>query len=449
MIFIMSSERDTSPKNRRVRILAVLFWLGVWAAAALAVRNKILLASPWDAAGRLLQLIGEPDFYLAVGHSLLRIGLGFFAGFAAAMIFAAGSFRFPALEEILRPVMSLMKTVPVVSFVVLLLIWWGSSFLAVAICFLVVLPNMYISTLEGLKNTDGELLQMARVFRLSARDRFFYLYRPAIRPFLYSSLKISLGMCWKSGVAAEVIGTPEPSIGESLYMSKVYLDTAGVFAWTSVIVLASLVFTRLVSLGVRKFFDWEPACRGAGTRGAAEPVGPVRLRDVSKSFGTCRVIEHLTADYEPGQVYYLTSPSGSGKTTQLQILAGLIRPDSGELQTPSTVSMVFQEDRLCGDYDAVKNVELVTGDRKRAREALSAVLPEEALGKPCSQLSGGMKRRVAVVRAMEACSALVLLDEPFTGLDADTRIRTEEYISRRREGRTLIVATHTGGRNVT
>lgn len=445
MTFIMSSERSSTAKSRRAGLLAVLFWLFVWAAAALAVRSKILLASPWDVAVRLLQLIEEPGFYPAVGHSLLRIGLGFFAGLAAAVLAAAGSFRLPALEELLRPAMSLIKTVPVVSFVVLLLIWWGSSFLAVAICFLVVLPNIYISTLEGLKNTDGELLQMARVFRLSAVDRFFYLYRPALRPFLYSSLKISLGMCWKSGVAAEVIGIPDPSIGESLYMSKVYLDTAGVFAWTAVIVLASLAFERLVLLGVRKFMAWEPACRGTGTRGAAEPVaGPVRLRDVSKSFGACRAVEHLTADYEPGQIYYLTSPSGSGKTTQLHMLAGLILPDGGELHTPFPVSMVFQEDRLCGDYDAVKNVELVTGDRKRAREALSEVLPKEALDKPCSQLSGGMKRRVAVVRAMEARSALVLLDEPFAGLDADTRRLTEEYISRRREGRTLIVATHTG-----
>ena len=124
------------------------------------------------------------------------------------------------------------------------------------------------------------------------------------------------------------------------------------------------------------------------------------------------------------------------------MLAGLIEPDGGEITAPRSVSMVFQEDRLCEDYDAIKNVELVTGDRVRAEEALLELLPPEALHKPCSRLSGGMKRRVAVVRAVESESEALLLDEPFTGLDAAARERTEEYIRRRRAGRTLIVATH-------
>ncbi len=99
--------------------------------------------------------------------------------------------------------MTLLKTVPVASFVVLLLIWWGSSFLAVAVCFVVVLPNIYINTLEGLKNADKQLLQMAQVFRISKKNKFFYIYRSALAPFLYGSMKVSLGMCWKSGVAAD------------------------------------------------------------------------------------------------------------------------------------------------------------------------------------------------------------------------------------------------------
>ena len=105
-------------------------------------------------------------------------------------------------------------------------------------------------------------------------------------------------------------------------------------------------------------------------------------------------------------------------------------------------SMVFQEDRLCEDYSAVKNVEMVTGDRKRAVEALEQLLEPEALTKPCSQLSGGMKRRVALVRAMEAASNAVLLDEPFTGMDAATRERAEQYIRQKQQDRILIIATH-------
>ena len=106
----------------------------------------------------------------------------------------------------------------------------------------------------------------------------------------------------------------------------------------------------------------------------------------------------------------LTEPSGSGKTTLLRILAGLTPPDRGSLSASPLCSMVFQEDRLCEEYSGLKNVELVTGDRAAAAEALGQLLEAEALERPCSELSGGMKRRVALVRALAADSDLLLLD---------------------------------------
>ena len=134
------------------------------------------------------------------------------------------------------------KAVPVAVFAVLLLIWWGASPLAVAVCFLVVFPNIYLNTLEGLKSADAELIEMSEVFRLPFATRFFYIYRPALKPFLLSAFQLSLGMSWKSGVAAEVIGIPKTSIGEQLYYTKLYLDTSGLFAWTFSIILISAVF---------------------------------------------------------------------------------------------------------------------------------------------------------------------------------------------------------------
>lgn len=408
---------------------------------ALAVDNRILAVTPLETASRLLQLPGEKDFWLSVSRSLLRIGAGFWAGFGAALLLAALSRRLPLLEELLFPVMKLIMAVPVASFAVLLLIWWGSSFLAVAVCFLVVLPVIYTNALEGLKATDKRLLEMAEVFRLPFRNRFFYIYCPALKPFLYGSMKVALGMCWKSGVAAEVIGTPDFSLGERIYMSKIYLDTAGVFAWSAIVIFMSVPFEKLVLKLTDLFFAWQPVCR------RPEPErggGDIIVEDLGKSFGEQKVISGLDTVYRAGQIYYLRSPSGSGKTTLLHILAGILKPDRGRVSKTGTVSILFQEDRLCEEYGAIKNVELVCGDRDRAAEALAELLEPEALEKPCGQLSGGMKRRVALVRAMEADSAYVLLDEPFTGLDTETRSRVEEYIRRHRSERTLIVATHTG-----
>lgn len=445
-------NRDPAKKNGNrmgklvKRAAAIGFWLLMWQVLAMAVHNAILVVSPWETLIRLTALFQDKTFFIAVGMSLLRIGAGFLAGFLTGMALATASSRFPLLENLLGPLMSLLKAVPVASFVVLLLIWWGSSFLAVAICFLVVLPNIYINTLEGLKSTDRELLEMAKVFRLPTATRFFYIYRPALQPFLISGLKLALGMCWKSGIAAEVIGTPVPSIGGQMYLSKIYLDTAGVFAWTAVIIVISVLFERLFLFLTDLFFAWQPACRAC--KAIAEVQSAVVLENVCKSYELPKegryqkILENVSNVYEPGMIYYLTSPSGSGKTTLLKLLSGLTKPDSGNLSIPDTVSMVFQEDRLCMDYSALKNVEMITGDPERAEKALKRLLEAEDLGKPCSHLSGGMKRRVALVRAMEARSQLVLLDEPFTGMDVGTMTKAEAYIRERQQGRTVIIATH-------
>lgn len=443
-------------KKKIRKCFIILFWLLVWSGLAMAVNNQILLASPIDTFRGLLEILGEEECYLTVGRSVLRIGCGFLAGVGAALSLAVGSYKFSWLEELIVPVMNLMKTVPAASFVVLFLIWWGSSFLSVAICFLVVAPNIYINVLEGLKSLDGQLLEMAGVFRLSFWNRFFYIFRPALKPFLVSSLKISLGMCWKSGVAAEVIGTPDFSIGERMYLSKVYLDTAGLFAWTVVTVLLSVLFEKIILRAAGVFFAWEPYCkeqlpfgiaqgkRGADTGSEGERKGDIKCRNIVKKYGDTLVLNRVNEVYEQGKTYYLTAPSGSGKTTLLRILAGLETPDGGSVEASFACGMVFQEDRLCEDYSAVKNVELVTGNRLQAEEALLALLEQDALGKPCSQLSGGMKRRVALARALESKSSYLLLDEPFTGMDAGTRKRAEEYIRNRQRGRTLIIATHIG-----
>lgn len=452
-------HREGSFGNKRVRKAVIfLFWILIWYLLALFVDNSILLSTPWEVTKRLAELAVELVFLQIIGISLLRIGCGFLLGFVVALVLAGVSLRYPLAEEVLHPVMSLTKTIPVASFVVLLLIWWGSSTLAVAICFLVVLPNIYINTLEGLKAVDVRLLEMAKVFRVSGGKRFLFIYRPTLRPFLMGGMKLALGMCWKSGVAAEVIGTPSYSIGGQLYLSKVHLDTAGVLAWTVVIIVLSLCFEKVILRLTEVFFAWKPSSeKWAGRRAAAShrrngeshdkakcgtDTLRLELRRIRKTYGALTVLSDMSAIYEAGNIYYLTSPSGRGKTTLLRLLCGLEKQDGGAIDRPEKFSMVFQEDRLCEEDTAVQNVAMVIGDKSRATKALQKLLEAEAISKPCNQLSGGMKRRVALVRAMEADSDVVLLDEPFTGMDAQTKQVAEEYIRETQNGRIVIIATH-------
>lgn len=437
----MRKSKENSSNHKLRKAVIVLFWLFIWQCLAFWADSEILLASPFKVLGRFFSLLPNIKFWQVLLHSLGRIGLGFLLGVAAGLLLAMLAARLSFLEEIVAPAMVLCKTVPVASFVVLLLIWWGSGYLAVAICFLIVLPNIYISTLEGIRSTDVRLLEMSRVFHMPLWNRFFYIYRPALRPFLDSSLKLSLGLCWKSGVAAEVIGTPEFSIGEQLYFSKIHLDTADLFAWTAVIILLSMGFEKVVLKLVRLFFAWEPGCKEA-VREVQKAQGQLQVKNLSKHFGDLEVLKDFNAAYQPGQTYYFNTPSGSGKTTLFRILCGLETADGGRVEPVCAYSVMFQEDRLCEEYSALKNVEMVLGDGERARKALEQLLEADALEKPCNQLSGGMKRRVALVRAMEANGDCVILDEPFTGMDGETKARAQDYIARKQQGRIVLVATH-------
>ena len=232
-------------RRRTIRAWAVLVWLAVWQLGAMAIDQQIILVSPVQVLVRLAQLIPTPDFWGSIAYSLVRITLGFLAGTAAGTALAALSARFRRVEELLAPALLAVKSIPVTSFIILALILFSSRNLAVIISFLIVLPVLYSSVLEGIRSADGQLLEMAQVFRIPAGRRVRYVYLPQVLPYFRSACGSALGLCWKSGIAAEVIGMPDGSIGERLQQAKLYLDTPDLFAWTLVIVLLSLTFERV------------------------------------------------------------------------------------------------------------------------------------------------------------------------------------------------------------
>lgn len=237
-------------KNAKaVRVWAVLFWLLVWQAASIAldkVTYLTLLVSPVQVLVRLGQLLLTAEFWGSVAFSLSRIAAGFFLAAALAVVLAALSARFTVVRELLAPAMLAIKSVPVASFIILALILFSSKNLAALISFLMVLPVLYTNVLTGIQSADPQLMEMAQVFRLSSARRVRYLYLPQVMPYFRSGCTVALGLCWKAGIAAEVIGIPKGSIGEHLQQAKVYLDIPDLFAWTLVIVLASLAFEKLV-----------------------------------------------------------------------------------------------------------------------------------------------------------------------------------------------------------
>ena len=207
--------------------------------------TSLLLPSPAETFLRLRQLLGDPSFYSIIGHTFLRIFSGFLLGTAAGCILGGLTAFSPLLYRFFALPMNAIKSTPVASFVILALVWIKGENLSTFIAFLMVLPVIYTNVLGGILSTDRKLLEMAQVFRIPLFRRIRYIYLSQLLPYLRTGFSLSLGLCWKAGVAAEVIGIPKGSIGEKLYEAKVYLETPDLFSWTLVIVLISVIFEKL------------------------------------------------------------------------------------------------------------------------------------------------------------------------------------------------------------
>lgn len=241
-------------KNKFGKAVAVMFALLLWQIAAVAVDQKILLVSPIEVAARMTSIWQVEGFTSSIWYSFYHIAGGFLLALILGVLLAALSGRFPWIETALWPFMITVKTVPVASFVVICLIWLSAQNLSVFISFLIVLPVVYGNVLEGIKSEDQKMLEVGRVFDMPIIKRIAYIHMPQLKPFMLSACKTSLGMSWKAGIAAEIIGTPDGSIGKQLYYAKIYLDTDDLLCWTVIIVIISVMFEKLFMFLLKRLY---------------------------------------------------------------------------------------------------------------------------------------------------------------------------------------------------
>jgi len=243
-------KAEPSKREKIIKGIAIFaFWILVWQLASMYVGYDILLVPPHKVALALVQLVQQADFWIAVSTSLYRIMLGYLFAVALGCLLALLGARFSLLHQVLYPLLSVIKATPVASFIILALIWIKSAYLSAFIAFMMVLPMIYSNLYIGLQNIDIKLLEVAQVFRFSKGSILRNIYLPSLKPYLLSACTVSLGFAWKSGVAAEVIGLPNDTIGNYLYYAKVHFNMAELFAWTVVIVLLSVLVEKvLVSL---------------------------------------------------------------------------------------------------------------------------------------------------------------------------------------------------------
>lgn len=419
------------------------FWLAVWMLAAALVAQPLILPGPGAVALALLRLVCDGSTWAILAGSGVRILGGLALAAVCGSVLAGNSSRSRAFAHLVAPALSFVKATPVACVVVLLLIWLGSARVSIAAVFLMALPGVYFSLAEGLAQVNKPLKQMFRLHGVRGWRLFCAHTWREVLPFVLSCARAVIGMSWKAGVAAELIGMAVGTVGERIYQAKLLIETADLLAWTVLVVAASWACERVLVwlLRVSGSVAWGAAVRahGHGLRGRAGAAGDGAAAELTLAVGDrapwAPALDGLVLNVPAGGRICVMGASGVGKSTLLSLAAGECAP----------CSMVFQDARLVESASALENVLVcadVRVDASSAAALLRLLVPGIDVHARVAELSGGQRRRVEIARALLCGGCVVILDEPFTGLDTAARDATTKVVLDLLDGRMLLLATH-------
>lgn len=419
------------------------FWLAVWVLAAALAAQPLILPRPGAVVVALLRLVCDAGTWAILAGSGARILGGLALAAVCGGLLAGISVRSRAFARLAAPALSFVKATPVACVVVLLLMWLGSARVSIAAVFLMALPGVYFSLVEGLSQVDKPLEQMLRLHGVRGWRLFCAHTWREVLPFVLSCARAVIGMSWKAGVAAELIGMAVDTVGERIYQAKLLIETADLLAWTVLVVAASWACERVLVwlLRVSGPVAWGAAVRahGHGLRGRARAAGDGAAAELALAVGDrapwAPALDGLVLNVPAGGRICVMGASGMGKSTLLSLAAGECTP----------CSMVFQDARLAESASALDNV-LVCADARADASSATALLrllvPGIDVHARVAELSGGQRRRVEIARALLCPGDAVILDEPFTGLDTAARDACAEVVLDLLDGRMLLLATH-------
>lgn len=228
------------------RCFPVLFWVGLWQCASLYVGVELLLPSPVAVGVSLWEIVTGEGFWAEVWASSSRVLLGLGSGTILGCVLGFGTYFSPFVACLFAPWMKVVQSTPVVSFILLVLLWVPRTLVASVVACLMVTPLLCSTVVQGLGQREEDLLVFGRMYGFSSWKMWKLVYFPAVFPYFITGLHNGISLAWKSGVAAEVICQPSLSLGTQLQRSKIYLDTPKLFAWTVVVVLLSTWMERLL-----------------------------------------------------------------------------------------------------------------------------------------------------------------------------------------------------------
>lgn len=434
--------KSTPPQKERHHaaagtLIAVAAWLAIWQLASMTANSSLLLPSPALTAQTLAGNLATSSFWAALARSGTSILSSTLLACATGTLLGLLAARSGALASFLAPPLHLMKSAPIACVAVILLLVAGSDAATGIVVSIVSLPPFYFAAREAAENQPTSLHELMTVYRVSRTRRFLAVTWPACLPFFQAAAKTAVAMAWKAGVTAELLSLRSATIGEAIYLAKLSLDMADVLSWLIAIIALSWLCEKVAVwlLGLTARSPKLAAALPHKRRGRIPSAAPAEQR-------LC-----------------ITGPTGSGKTTLLRRAMGLPAEGTAPAKADGLIKLpdnpatmrfgaAFQETRLVDQLSAVENVLLTCGGsctREECEQLLSRVLPTDAATRPASELSGGMRRLTELVRALACDADAIILDEPFTGLDAATKQRATNLILECAKAKPLIMTTHIKG----
>lgn len=425
-------------------VFVIIFWILLWLAISLLANNSIILPSPVEVIETALSSITTYNFWLTVFGSVIRIITGFILSCLIGTVLSVICNKAKIVEELTSPVMQFTKSAPIVCFIVILLVWFGIELLDFITVLIAVVPIFYFAVNEALKNRDKKIVDMLHVYNVSKKTIWRVFEWPGIRPYFNQASKTGIGVAWKSAVTAQMIGIVANTIGEKVYLSKITLDSSNLIMWMIIVVILGWACEKLISLIIKKLTNFWKTTVKPDTE-ISEKIDKemhndylLKVENITKRFGKKEIFGGFNLKMKYGQKIALTWNTGEGKSTLLNIIMGLDKPTSGNITVnkynPRTFSCVFQDCTLLNNLNVEQNI--IVAANKTGKSFIGNH------GLNIYELSGGMKRCVEIERAITADSKIVILDEPFTGLDESIKKLAIKYIKNNLNGRSLILVTH-------
>ncbi|MCC8155602.1 MAG: ATP-binding cassette domain-containing protein [Tannerellaceae bacterium] len=378
--------------------------------------------------------------------------VGIFFSVCMATVFSLLFARTPALYEWFRPLLTIMRSVPVISFILLALLFLNPETIPLLIGFLTMFPLLTENLTKELLCLDKDILRMGKAFSLSRPNYFLHILYPQLKPFLYSGLSSAVGFGWRAIIMGEVLSQCTLGIGSGMKKAQLFIEVPELLAWTAIAVLISFVADKIIS----KPAQWNPSVYyGKETGLTFRQVLPATLsiRNLSFSYEAKEVLNNFSITIPPSSMIGIQGASGSGKTTLIYLISHLLPVHKGIIgySADAVFSWVFQTPILLPHLSVYDNIALPLAGKIEKQQIPVLLFPvlkqlqiEELKERFPDELSYGQQQRVSIARGLLYPANFLLMDEPFKGLEKELVKKIIEIIKEHQtlSHQTIVFASH-------